>query len=100
MVFAGLASVLAFLSAVGVLVLLARRDVLYAAGAAMQVLGFYWFAAGAWLRTTRGKPDLGEPPPGPPALSTAWARRYVIGAATCGLACCVALLVQFIQARA
>jgi hypothetical protein len=58
----------------------------------------YWITMGAWRRTTWGfRP--GHAPPGPPALSSQWAWRYIVVAMCCVTAAAIALAIQFWWAR-
>jgi hypothetical protein len=97
--FAGLWSVFGVLAALGMLVAVAGLDWLRALEAPLYALGAYWFAAGAWLRTERGRQGLGTPPPAPPTITTARARGYIALAAVCVLACAIALGGQWLATR-
>lgn len=99
LVFAGVWTVFGVLESLGMLVELRRHHWFIAATVPLFVLGSYWLAAGAWLRTTRGKDDLHTSPPAAPVLSPTAARRYIAGAIACVVACGGALLLQFIQTR-
>jgi len=60
------------------------------------MVGTYWFAVGAWLRTPWGHVADKIPPPGPPALSDGRAHAYVAMGALCVIACLIAFGAQAI----
>ncbi len=68
--------------------------------APISLLTTYWFAVGAWLRTTWGQPALDvAAPPGPPSLPTTRATALILIAASCAVAVGVALAVQVYSAN-
>lgn len=84
---------LALCNVVGAVVLLVVGEWFRAALAALAVVGFYWFAAGSWLRTPWSElPEM--PPPAPPELGERRARTYVALADLCVIACLMALAAQ------
>lgn len=91
-----MAGLLAVLNGVGVVILLMRREWLGAAMGLFAVVGLYWFAVGAWLRTPWGHVADRTPPPGPPSLTAARARAYVAIGGVCVIACLIALSAQVI----
>ena len=99
LVFAGVCTVFGLVAALGIIGAVIQRRWLLAATAPLYVLGAYWLAAGAWLRTEQGKENLGAPPPGPPQLSARRATVLIALAAACALACAIALGGQWIATR-
>jgi hypothetical protein len=97
--FAGLWSVFGLVAALGLLVAINVSAWLRVVEAPLYALGAYWFAAGAWLRTERGRQGLGTPPPAPPTITTARARGYIAVAGACVLACAIALGGQWLATR-
>lgn len=81
---------------VGGLLLLTAGEWFGATVGLLTVVGFYWFAAGAWLRTPWGHRSERTPPPAPPLLSEGRAHAYVAVSGMCVIACLIALALQAI----
>jgi hypothetical protein len=82
------------LNIVGVALLLFWGEWFEAMVGALTVVGLYWFAAGAWLRTPWGRVSERTPPPGPPVLTDGRANTYVAVGGICVIACLIALALQ------
>lgn len=91
-----LSGVLGVLNAVAVVFLLIAGEWFGAALGVLTIVGLYWFAAGAWLRTPWGHHSERTPPPAPPSLSEGRARVYVAVGELCVIACLIALALQAI----
>jgi len=77
---------------------IARLDVWRAASDLAGGVVAWWFVAGAWLRTSWGRPSdvLCHPPP--PVMGARTAAALTAGAALCLAAAGVALFVQLVTA--
>ena len=92
------AAVLGIANGVGVVVAMFHARWLEALLGAGSVLALYWFAAGAWLRTPWGDVSTRTAPPGPPPLSAARARSFILIAGGAALAAALALAWQALSA--
>lgn len=88
------------LNVLAVFVLVLRGPRINLLVAPVSLVFTYWFAMGAWLRTTWGRPRLERTvPPGPPVLSSRRAGLLLAIAAGCIVAAAIALAVQISQAH-